>query len=98
EGVKQSYVKRGYPAEKIATCRYGIDTEAFPFIQRAPAENRHLRIAIVGVIGFRKGLYRLLKIGDWAQKNGLDIELHFAGPIQDLEAHEMFAASRAKVV
>ena len=77
---------------------FGIDTDAFAFIERSPVHQRPVRIGVVGVIGFRKGLHRVLKIGDWANRKGMSVEIHFAGPIQDPEAHEMFARSSAKCI
>lgn len=93
--VRQSYIDHGFSPGCVFDCRYGMNTEAFPFTQREPAPKRPIRIAVVGVIGFRKGLFRLLKMGDWAQRKGIKIELHFAGPVQDPESYEMFEKSRA---
>ncbi len=95
--VRQSYIDQGFDPDRIFDCRYGIATEAFPFLTRESPAGRPVRIGIVGVIGFRKGLHRILKIGDWAKRSGLEVELHFAGPIQDPEAREMFSRSRADV-
>lgn len=96
--VRQSYIARGFAPEKVVDTSFGIDTEALPFIERAPVHQRPVRIGVIGVIGFRKGLHRLLKIGEWAKRKGLSLEIHFAGPIQDPEAHEMFARSSAECV
>ena len=96
--IRESYVKRGFPADKILNGAYGIDTSLFPFIKRGPAENRPIRISVVGTIGFRKGIYRLLKIGEWAVRSGLQLEIHFAGPVLDPECNEMFVKSRAVCV
>ena len=96
--VRQSYIARGFAPEKVVDTSFGIDTAAFPFITRAQVRQRPTRIGVVGVIGFRKGLHRLLKIGEWAKRKGIAIEIHFAGPIQDPEAHEMFARSDANCI
>jgi glycosyltransferase involved in cell wall biosynthesis len=96
--VRKSYLNRGFSPDKIADTAFGIDTSAFPFNERQPAHRRAIRLGVVGVIGFRKGLHRLLKIGEWAKRKGLSLEIHFAGPIQDPEAHEMFARSDAPCV
>lgn len=93
--VRDSYVERGFSPDVVYDCSFGIDTGSFPFIQRALATDRPIRIGIVGVIGFRKGLHRLLKIGDWAARKGIHLEFHFAGPIQDPEANEMFSRSHS---
>lgn len=96
--VRQSYIQRGYSPDQVLDGLFGINTGAFPLINRQPAGGRPIRMGIVGVIGFRKGLFRLLKIGDWAARKGIALELHFAGPIQDPEAHGMFAKSQATCV
>lgn len=96
--VRQSYLSRGFPEGRVVDASFGIDTAAFPLVSRSPASARPIRIGVVGVIGFRKGLHRLLKIGEWAKRKGISIELHFAGPIQDLEAHEMSARSSANCI
>jgi glycosyltransferase involved in cell wall biosynthesis len=98
ECVRQSYIDRGFAPEQVVDASYGIDTDALPFIERSPAHHRPIRVGVVGVIGFRKGLHRVLKIGDWANRQGMSVEIHFAGPIQDPEAHEMFARSSAKCI
>jgi glycosyltransferase involved in cell wall biosynthesis len=95
EMIRQSYVSRGFPAERAFTCRYGIDIQRFAFIQRAEPTNRPIRVAAVGMIGFRKGLHRLLRLGEWAKRRNIPLEIHFAGPVQDPEAHEMLARSSA---
>ena len=96
--VRQSYIDRGFAPEKVVDTSFGIDTDALPFIERSPVHQRPVRFGVVGVIGFRKGLHRLLKIGEWAKRKGLSVEMHFAGPTQDPEAHEMFARSSAKCI
>ena len=96
--VRQSYIDRGFASEQVVDASFGIDTDAFAFIERSPVHQRPVRIGVVGVIGFRKGLHRVLKIGDWANRKGMSVEIHFAGPIQDPEAHEMFARSSAKCI
>jgi alpha-maltose-1-phosphate synthase len=95
EMIRQSYVSRGFPAERAFTCRYGVDPKRFAFMQREPAINRPIRIAAIGLIGFRKGLHRLLKLGEWANLRGIPLEIHFAGPIYDIESTEMLAKSTA---
>lgn len=96
--VRDSYTSNGFPEDRVFDCSYGIDAEAYPEVAREPSRQRPVKIAIVGVIGFRKGLHRLLKIGEWAKRKEISIELHFAGPIQDLEAHAMFARSSANCI
>jgi len=95
EHVRQSYIERGFFPDMIHDGSFGIDTEAFPFHLRSVPTNRKIRLLTVGIIGFRKGLHRLLKMGEWAIRKNIDLELHFAGPIYDPEAHEMFEKSSA---
>ncbi len=96
--VRDSYIKNGVPPEKLLDGTFGIDIREFSFVKRDPPHQRAIRISVVGVIGFRKGLHRLLKMGDWAQRKGIKMELHFAGPVQDPEAYEMFEKSRAMCI
>ena len=91
--VRQSYIDHGFASDRVFDCRYGI--HSFPFVERKAPVHRPVRIGVAGVIGFRKGLFRILKIGSWAQKAGIHVEIHFAGPIQDQESNEMFAKTRA---
>jgi starch synthase len=95
EMIRESYVSRGFPADRAFTCRYGVDPERFPFIQRSAPVNRPIRIAAIGLVGFRKGLYRLLKLGEWTKRRDIPLEIHFAGPVFDMEAHVMIANSNA---
>jgi glycosyltransferase involved in cell wall biosynthesis len=96
--VRQSYINHGFPEALVVDASFGVNTTEFPFISRPRAHRRTVRLGVVGVIGFRKGLYRLLKIGEWANRKGIPVEIHFAGPIQDPEAHEMFARTSAKCI
>ena len=93
--VRKSYIDNGHSTDRVFDCSYGIDIHAYPYVVRQQAIDRAIRIAVVGVIGFRKGLFRLLKMGDWAQRKGIKLEIHFAGPVQDPESYEMFEKSRA---
>ncbi len=95
EMIRQSYITRGFPADRAFTCRYGVDVARYPFIKRSAPVNRPIRIAAIGLIGFRKGLYRLLRLGEWAQRREIPLEIHFAGPIFDTEAIEMLSKSSA---
>lgn len=92
--VVDSYVKRGYLPERVLHCPYGVDTGRFRYIQREVAQDRPLRIATVGVIGIRKGIARLLKIGEWAETAGIRLELHLIGPIEP-EAETLISNSPA---
>lgn len=95
EMIRRSYVDRGFPPERAFTCRYGVDIDRFPLIERDAPVGRPIRIAAIGLIGFRKGLYRLLRIGEWAKRRSIPLEIHFAGPVFDPEANEMLKRSSA---
>jgi len=97
EMVRESYVKRGFPADRVFTCHYGVDTTRLAFIRRDTPANRPLRVAAIGVIGFRKGLYRLLRLGEWAKRRQIPLEIWFAGPVENPEAHEMLSRSGANI-
>lgn len=97
EMVRESYCKRGFPTERAFTCRYGVDPERYPLLVRTPPIGRNLRVAAIGVVGFRKGLYRLIQLGEWALARKIPLEIHLAGPIEDSEAHQMLAKTSASI-
>lgn len=97
EMVRESYCRRGFPRDRAFTCRYGVNPEKFPYVQRTPPTNRPVRVAAIGVIGFRKGLHRLIQLSEWAKTRGIAIEIHLAGPIEDPEAHEMLGKTTARI-
>jgi glycosyltransferase involved in cell wall biosynthesis len=89
EMIRESYLKRGFPAEAFHTVHYGVDPHRFSPATHEPAEGRNLRVGWLGVIGFRKGLDRVRRISEWADQRGVLIEFHFVGPIQDPESLEI---------
>ena len=89
EMIRESYLKRGFPAEALHTVHYGVDPHRFSPATHEPAEGRNLRVGWLGVIGFRKGLDRVRRIAKWADQRGISIEFHFVGPIQDPESLEI---------
>jgi glycosyltransferase involved in cell wall biosynthesis len=89
EMIRESYLKRGFPAEALHTVHYGVDPHRFSSATHEPAEGRNLRVGWLGVIGFRKGLDRVRRIAEWADQRGISIEFHFVGPIQDPESLEI---------
>ena len=95
--VADSYISRGFPAERIFVAHYPVDHRSFPVQEREIPAGRPLRIGLVGLIGFRKGIYRLLKIGEWAKRRGIAVELWLVGPVGDPEVHELIAKSSATV-
>jgi len=80
--IKESYVSRGYDPEKILLIPYGTDHNLFAYVERPTVLNRPLRMACVGSIGIRKGLQRLLWIGEWAQEQKIDLEIRLIGPLE----------------
>ena len=94
EMIRESYLKRGFPAEALHTVHYGVDPQRFSPATHEPAEGRNLRVGWLGVIGFRKGLDRVRKISEWADQRGISIEFHFVGPIQDPESLEILERFR----
>ena len=89
EMIRESYLKRGFPAETLHTVHYGVDPNRFSPATHEQAEGRNLRVGWLGVIGFRKGLDRVRRISEWADQRGISIEFHFVGPIQDAESLEI---------
>ena len=89
EMIRESYLKRGFPAETLHTVHYGVGPHRFSPATHEPAEGRNLRVGWLGVIGFRKGLDRVRRISEWADQRGISIEFHFVGPIQDAESIEI---------
>jgi glycosyltransferase involved in cell wall biosynthesis len=94
EMIRESYLKRGFPAEALHTVHYGVDPTRFSPATHEPAEGRNLRVGWLGVIGFRKGLDRVRRISEWADQRGISIEFHFVGPIQDPESLEILRRFR----
>jgi len=90
----ESFVHKGFPRERILKCNYGIDTDRFPYTQRSLPHNRPLRICMVGVIGLRKGILRLIRLNEWAKSRGYDVELWLVGPV-DPEAAALLARTNA---
>jgi glycosyltransferase involved in cell wall biosynthesis len=95
--VRQSYLDNGFDPEKLYECDFGIDTDEFSFMNRSAANHRPIRLGVVGLVGFRKGAWRVIKIAEWAKRAGHAVEMHFVGPIETREAGEMLAKSDANI-
>ena len=81
--IKDSYRVRGVPTDRILTIPYGTDPELFKYYDRASSPSSStLHIACVGYQGIRKGIGRLLKIGDWAKRRGISLLIHLVGPME----------------
>lgn len=94
EMVRQSYLRRGFQAEKFHTVHYGVDPDRFPPALHEKPQGRNLRIGWLGVIGFRKGIDRVRRISEWAAERSLPLEFHFVGPVQDHESLEILRRFR----
>ena len=79
--IFESYTSRGYAKERVLLIPYGVDHEFFRYFSR-PKHNEPIKIACVGIIGARKGLGRLVRIAEWAQRVGQAIEIRLIGPLQ----------------
>ena len=95
--IADSYISRGFPAGRVFVAHYPVDHHFFTFTERELPSGRPLRVGMVGQIGFRKGIFRLLKIGEWAKRRGIALELWLVGPIDDPEVHELLAKTSAAV-
>ena len=79
--IFDSYKNRSTPPERILKIPYGVDVDAFPLVQR-PDREGPVRLALVGILGVRKGLGRLVRIADWARRRGISLEFHLVGPFE----------------
>lgn len=98
EVIKSSYVAQGFPAGRIRVASYGVDTNQFIPSHEQVQRTGPLRIGIVGILSFRKGVLRALRIGEWASKAGIKLEFHFVGPVFDPECLQLIKASPATCV
>jgi glycosyltransferase involved in cell wall biosynthesis len=55
EDLRQSALQLGCPPEKIVTIHRGVDTEAFPFVDRGSREEKSLEILMVSRLSKKKG-------------------------------------------
>ena len=94
--VVDSYVNRGYSRERAILCPYGIDTDRFAYAARRVQIDSPLRIAMVGIISVRKGIWRLLEIARWAAAAGHPVELWLIGPVEP-DADALIARSGVSV-
>ena len=90
----ESFVNKGFPRDRILKCNYGIDTERFPFAKRSAPSGRPLRICMLGMIGLRKGILRLIRLNEWAKSRGYNTELWLIGPVGP-EAAALLAKTNA---
>jgi len=95
EMIRESYLKRGFNSERVITCHYGIDEKRFQFAERTPGAGRPLRLVTVGSMGLRKGIWRLIQLGEWAIRRGLDLEIWLVGPL-DPEAVALLSKTAAR--
>jgi glycosyltransferase involved in cell wall biosynthesis len=79
--VKESYTKRGFPQERILCCPYGINSERFVARPTPPGTGSSIKIGCVGIVGIRKGIWRLIRIAEWAKQRGFKLDLWLIGPV-----------------
>ncbi|MGQ9667495.1 MAG: glycosyltransferase family 4 protein [Anaerolineae bacterium] len=77
EFVWQSFVQRGFPAERLLFLPYGVDTERFRPADPGSAHPHPFRALFVGQVTARKGVLELLEA--WRRLNWRDAELWIAG-------------------
>jgi glycosyltransferase involved in cell wall biosynthesis len=81
--ITESYTSRGYSRERILEVPWCTDESFFEFHDRSHKPmDTPLRLLCVGVVGLRKGLWRLIQIARWAQKSKLPIEVVVVGPLE----------------
>jgi len=80
--VKDGYTTRGFSSERILMIPYGVDTRRFSFQARTYPAKSPLRIAIVGVLGVRKGLLRFCKILQWLSERNISAQGVLVGPLE----------------
>jgi glycosyltransferase involved in cell wall biosynthesis len=89
--ITESYTKRGYSRERILEVPWCTDETFFGFHDRANRlTNTPVRLLCVGVVGLRKGLWRLIAIARWAKKANLPLEVVVVGPLEP-EAKDLLA-------
>jgi glycosyltransferase involved in cell wall biosynthesis len=89
--ITESYTKRGYSRERILEVPWCTDETFFEFHDRANRPNdTPVRLICVGVVGLRKGLWRLIAIARWAKKANLPLEVVVVGPLEP-EAKDLLA-------
>lgn len=98
EVIKNSYMERGFPPERILVAPYGVDVTRFSPGEETKIRTGPIRLGVVGIIGFRKGVRRALLIGEWARKRGTELEIHFVGPVADPDCVPIIHGSPAKCV
>ncbi|SHK30200.1 glycosyltransferase [Rhodothermus profundi] len=89
--MKQQLITLGFPEEKIAVVRFGIDLSAFPFRLRTRAG---FRLLMVGRLVEKKGHHTALKAVARLRASGYAVELHCYGdgPLRTFlqaEAHRL---------
>ncbi|NLG26968.1 MAG: glycosyltransferase family 4 protein [Chloroflexi bacterium] len=75
EAAARTHVEQGYPADRLLTIPYGVDTQRFR--PGAGASARPFRVLFVGQLAVGKGLGYLLQA--WEQLGWRDAELYLVG-------------------
>lgn len=91
--ITESYTARGYSRERILEVPWCTDVTFFAFHDRSQKPNgAPVRLLCVGVVGLRKGLWRLIAIARWATKAKLPVEIVVVGPLEP-EAKDLLATA-----
>lgn len=77
--IKQTFIKHGYPNDKLLLNYLGVDLQEFPY-QQLPQFSK-LIIGYAGAISARKNIIGLIRVIKNLVEKGLDIELHLVGSI-----------------
>lgn len=89
--ITESYTARGYSRERILEVPWCTDETFFALHDRSiKPTGAPVRLLCVGVVGLRKGLWRLIGIAHWAKKGNLPLEIVVVGPLEP-EAKDLLA-------
>jgi len=94
--IAESYVQRGYAADRLLLAPWCTDVDFFSYRQRSWQEGKELRLVCVGMVGLRKGLGRLIRIARWAERKKINLKILLVGPLEK-EASSLLAQSPRSV-
>jgi glycosyltransferase involved in cell wall biosynthesis len=84
--VRESYVRMGFPAERVTVIPYGVDLERFYPLsdqERTASADGKFRVICVAQITPRKGIHYLLEAWRRMRLPANDAELVLIGPVMD---------------
>ena len=94
--IAESYIERGCSHDRVLTIPYCTDPQLFTFRDRSNDRRSEVVATCVGVIGLRKGLWRLIQMARWAEKNNLPLKIKLIGPLE-AEAPALLADAPASI-